>query len=255
MGCDPRLNYRERKPAYGGSQIARISHIAFNVMSLLLVGVGIALTATFFVGSLFAEQEHAARATAVDPREPEIPAITPSSRQSDGGKREAQKKEKREIASVPKDKTLWVTVPKMNRVRKAAIPYAGGTDENAFRSHVGVHLRGTGFPWQRQANVFIAGHRLGYVGTPSWLSFWDLNEVDVGDKIFVTDSTGRRYVYQVFKDFIVDPTEVSVTRPLKGRNILTLQTCTLPNYSRRLIIHAERVRQPVSFDTQEEARR
>ncbi len=224
-------------------------------MSLLLVGVGIALTATFFVGSLFAEQEHAARATAVDPREPEVPAITPSSRQSDGGKREAQKNEKREIANVPKDKTLWVTVPKMNRVRKAAVPYAGGTDENAFRNHVGVHLRGTGFPWQRQANVFIAGHRLGYVGTPSWLSFWDLNEVDVGDKIFVTDSTGRRYVYRVFKDFIVDPTEVSVTRPLKGRNILTLQTCTLPDYSRRLIIHAERVRQPVWFDIQEEARR
>jgi sortase A len=245
------MNYRERKPAYGGSQIARVTHIALNVMSLLLVGVGIALTATFFVGSLFPEQGHAARATAIDPREPEVPAITPSLRQSDTGKQEGRKKEKREVANLPKDKTLRVTVPKMNRVRNSTIPDAGSTDENAFRSHVGVHLRGTGFPWQRQANVYIAGHRLGYVGTPSWLSFWDLNEVDVGDKIFVTDSTGRRYVYKVFKDFVVDPTEVFVTRPLKGRNILTLQTCTLPDYSRRLIIQAERVTQPASFDTQE----
>jgi sortase A len=59
---------------------------------------------------------------------------------------------------------------------------------------------------------------------------------------------GRRYVYEVFKDFIVDPTDVFVTQPLKGRNILTLQTCTLPDYSRRLIIQAERVTKPAAFE-------
>jgi sortase A len=32
-----------------------------------------------------------------------------------------------------------------------------------------------------------------------------------------------------------------VTRPLEGRNVLTLQTCTLPDYSRRLIVQAEKV--------------
>ena len=232
--------------AYGGSQIARVTHIVLNVMSLLLVGMGLALTATFFLGSPFPEQQHAAKAAAVDPRQPEVPAITPSPKQADSGKQE-----KRVIVKVPKDKTLRVTVPKMSRVHNSAIPYAGGTDENAFRNHAGVHLRGTGFPWHRQANVYIAGHRLGYVGTPSWLAFWDLNEVDVGDRIFVTDSMGRRYVYRVFKDFIVDPTDVFVTRPLKGKNILTLQTCTLPDYSRRLIIQAERVTEPVSSETQE----
>jgi sortase A len=212
-------------------------------MSLLLVGIGLALTATFFLGSPFPEQQHAAKAAAVDPREPAVPAITPSPKQADAAKRE-----KPVIVKVPKDKTLRVTVPEMSRVRNSTIPYAGGTDENAFRNHAGVHLRGTGFPWHRQANVYIAGHRLGYVGTPSWLAFWDLNKVDVGDKVFVTDSLGRRYVYRVFKDFVVDPTDVFVTRPLKGRNILTLQTCTLPDYSRRLIIQAERVTQPASFE-------
>jgi sortase A len=217
-------------------------------MSLLLVGVGLALTATFFLGSPFPEQQRAAKAAAVDPREPATPAITPSPKQVN-----AEKHEKRVIASVPKDKTLRVTIPQMSRVRNSAIPYAGGTDENAFRNHAGVHLRGTGFPWHRQANVYIAGHRLGYVGTPSWLAFWDLNKVDVGDKVFVTDAKGRRYVYKVFKDFIVDPTDVFVTRPLKGRNILTLQTCTLPNYAQRLIIQAERVDGPVPSDTQEKA--
>jgi sortase A len=214
-----------------------------NVMSLLLVGIGLALTATFFLGSPFPEQQHAAKAAAVDPREPAVPAITPGPKQADVGKRE-----ERVVVKVPEDKTLRVTVPEMSRVHNSTIPYAGGTDENAFRNHAGVHLRGTGFPWHRQANVYIAGHRLGYVGTPSWLAFWDLDKVDVGDRIFVTDSMGRRYVYKVFKDFVVDPTDVFVTRPLKGRNILTLQTCTLPDYSRRLIIQAERVAQPVSLE-------
>jgi sortase A len=212
-------------------------------MSLLLVGIGLALTATFFLGSPFPEQQRAAKAAAVDPREPAVPAITPSPKQTDAAKRE-----KPVLVKVPKDKTLRVTVPEMSRVHNSVIPYAGGTDENAFRNHAGVHLRGTGFPWHRQANVYIAGHRLGYVGTPSWLAFWDLNKVDVGDKVFVTDSLGRKYVYKVFKDFVVDPTDVFVTRPVKGKNILTLQTCTLPDYSRRLIIQAEQVTRPESFE-------
>ncbi len=152
------------------------------------------------------------------------------------------------MVAVPRDKTLRITVPAMRRIRNSAIPYTASSNEKAFRTHAGVHLRGTGFPWQRQANVYIAGHRLGYVGTPSWLAFWDLNEVDVGDKIFVTDAMGRHYVYRVFKDFIVDPTDVFVTRSVRGKNILTLQTCTLPDYSRRLIIQAVRATKPSAFE-------
>jgi sortase A len=206
-------------------------------MSLLLVGVGLAVTATFFVGSPVPDRE--AEAAAVEAKQPAVPAIVPSSEKP--GEQKERPTQNRAVVNVPEDKTLRLTVPKMSRVQNAQIPNVGGTEENAFRNNTGVHLRGTGFPWQRQANVYIAGHRLGYVGTPSWLAFWDLNEVDVGDKIFVTDSMGRRYVYKVFKDFIVDPTDVFVTQPLKGRNIVTLQTCTLPDYSRRLIIQAERV--------------
>jgi sortase A len=208
-----------------------------------MVGIGLALTATFFLGSPFQEQEDAAKAAAMDPREPAVPAITPSPKQAD-----ALKREKRAVAEVPRDKTLWVSVPTMSRVHNSTIPYAGGTDENAFRNHAGVHLLGTGFPWHRQANVYIAGHRLGYVGTPSWLAFWDLNKVDVGDRIFVTDAMGRKYVYKVFKDFVVDPMDVFVTRPVNGKNILTLQTCTLPDYSRRLIIQAVQVDKPESLE-------
>jgi sortase A len=215
-----------------------------NVMSLLLVGAGLALTATFFVGSPFTNPAPAVESAAVGRDEPDVPAITP--RGTEGAGKQGERTEKREVINVPRNKTLRVTIPRMNQVHNSTIPYAGGTDENAFRNHAGVHLRGTGFPWQRQANVYIAGHRLGYVGTPSFLAFWDLNRLEIGDKIFVTDSMGRHYVYKVFKDFIVDPTDVFVTQPIRGKNIVTLQTCTLPDYSRRLIVQAERMTGPAT---------
>ena len=220
-----------------------------NVMSLLLVGAGLALTATFFVGSPFTNPAPAVESAAVDRDEPNVPAIARGTEEEaprEPAEKQGEAIEKRHVIKIPRDKTLRVTVPKMNQVHNSTIPYAGGTDENAFRNHAGVHLLGTGFPWQRQANVYIAGHRLGYVGTPSFLAFWDLNRLEIGDKIFVTDSIGRRYVYKVSKDFIVDPTDVSVTQPLKGKNIVTLQTCTLPDYSRRLIVQAERVTGPAA---------
>ena len=219
-----------------------------NVLSLLLVGVGLAVTATFFVGFPFTNPAPAVETAAADGSQPEIPAITPGSPKTDQGRSDVQGQERRARrapANVPEDKMLRVTVPAMKRVENATFPYAGGSNEEAFKNNAGVHLRGTGFPWQRVANVYMAGHRLGYVGTPSWLAFWDLNKVEIGDKVYVTDSTGRRYAYKVFKEFIVDPEDVFVTRPLKGRNVLTLQTCTLPDYSRRLIVQAERVEEPV----------
>jgi sortase A len=87
--------------------------------------------------------------------------------------------------------------------------------------------------------VYIAGHRLGYPNTPSFLAFWDIDSVVEGDQIFVTDANGREYTYEVFQTLEVDPTDLFVTEPLEGRNILTLQSCTLPDYERRVIVQAE----------------
>ena len=222
-----------------------------NVMSLLLVGVGLALAATFFVGSPFATLGPAVETADAEGSQPGVPAIVPRNggeppRVGPDDRSPEERKALRAAANIPEDKTLRVSIPAMKRVENATFPYSGGLDEEAFKNNAGVHLRGTGFPWQRVANVYMAGHRLGYVGTPSWLAFWDLNKLETGDKVYVTDSTGRRYVYRVFKEFVVDPEDVFVTRPLKGKNIITLQTCTLPDYSRRLIVQAERVEEPVS---------
>jgi sortase A len=226
-------------------------------MSLLLVGMGLALTTTFFVGSPFTTPTPAVETAAAEGSQPGVPAIVPrkggeAPRGAAADLSPEERKARRAAANVPEDKTLRVTIPEMKRVENATFPYTGGLDEEAFKNNAGVHLRGTGFPWQRVANVYVAGHRLGYVGTPSWLAFWDLNNLETGDEVYVTDSTGRRYVYKVFKEFVVDPEDVFVTRPLKGRNVLTLQTCTLPDYSRRLIVQAELVEEPVSAEAEED---
>ena len=85
----------------------------------------------------------------------------------------------------------------------------------------------------------MAGHRLGYPRTPSFLAFFDLNKLEQGDEIYVTDANGTKYTYSVFKEFTVSPTDLSVIDTVPGKNVLTLQTCTLPDYSQRLIVQAE----------------
>ena len=168
--------------------------------------------------------------------------VTGKIEEETGEKDGAERKVKRiRGAREPENKLLRITVPGMDQLRNSKVPYAASDDEEAFRKYAGVHVKGTGDPWDRVANVYIAGHRLGYPTTDSFLAFWDLNVLRKGDKVFVTDAEGKRYVYKVFRRFTVAPTQVSVTRPLEGRNVLTLQTCTLPDYSRRLIVRAEKV--------------
>jgi sortase A len=142
-------------------------------------------------------------------------------------------------ANAPSDETLTLTVPKMERVKNSPIPSTFGDDEDALRDFAGIHLDGTGFPWQEEANVYIAGHRLGYPNTPSFLAFWDIDNLVEGDQIFVEDANGRGYTYEVFQTLEVDPMDLYVTEPIEGKNILTLQTCTLPDYARRVIVQAE----------------
>ena len=139
----------------------------------------------------------------------------------------------------PKDKTLKLTIPEMKQIEDDTIPTGMGTNEALFRDHAAVHLRDTGFPWQRTANVYIAGHRIGFPGTDSNLAFYDLEDLEKGDKVYLEDAKGREYTYQVFGKLVVEPANLSVLRPVKGKNIVSLQTCTLPDYTKRVIYQAE----------------
>ncbi len=152
-------------------------------------------------------------------------------------------KGKSEVAAVqaPADETLSLTVPKMRRVEDIPV-YTAAPDNTAALDAGAIHVRGTGFPWEDDSNVYIAGHRLGYLNTGSFLVFYDLNRLADGDRVFLTDSDGTKYVYQVFREMVVAPDEISVTEPVAGKQVVSLQACTLPDYSRRLIVQAELVK-------------
>jgi sortase A len=134
---------------------------------------------------------------------------------------------------------MKLTVPQMAQIKDDEIPTGLGTDETLFHDYAGVHIKHTGFPWDKEANVYIAGHRLGFPNTNSHLAFWDLNKLQVGDEFYITDSEGRQYTYKVFKKFIATPENLSVLTPVEGKNIVTLQTCTLPDYTNRFLVRGE----------------
>ena len=140
--------------------------------------------------------------------------------------------------SANKDTTMKLTVPKLERVQDLSVYSTPWDDETALEAGA-QHVEGTGFPWEEEANVYIAGHRMGFPGTDSFLVFYDLDQLEDGDEVFLTDSDGTQYTYTVFKNFITGPTDWSVTEPVPGKNIVTLQTCTLPDYVDRIIVQAE----------------
>jgi len=222
-------------------------------LSLLLVGVGIVVTASFFVGTpphdAEAEVPPAEKVSSAT-KQPDVPVaaqkIDKAIERQHGEKEHQEGAHKRVVERKvaprgPENKTLRMTIPSLAQIRNDTVPYRESGDKDAFHDHAAVHLQGTGQPWDKHANVYIAGHRLGFPGTDSWLAFWDLNALRKGDMIYLRDAEGKRYTYKVFKKFIVGPNAVRVTRPLPGRNIVSLQTCTLPDYSERLIVQAQKV--------------
>ena len=144
------------------------------------------------------------------------------------------------VPPAPKSERLKLSIPKLERVRDIPV-YTGESGDKGKLAAGALHLEETGFPWQAGSNVYIAGHRLGYPRTKSWLVFWHLNKLQRGNKVILEDAEGRRYEYEVFEKEVVEPGNVSVKKPVKGKSIVTLQTCTLPNYKDRLIVRAQRV--------------
>ncbi len=138
----------------------------------------------------------------------------------------------------PGNAGMTLTVPEMNRVDHVPV-YTGAADDKDALHDGALHVRGTGFPWQDGANVYIAGHRMGFPGTKSYLVFFDLNTLANGDKVILTDSNGTKYTYSVFESFVVNPDALQVTKPVPGKSVVTLQTCTLPDYNQRLIVQAQ----------------
>jgi sortase A len=107
-----------------------------------------------------------------------------------------------------------------------------------------AHLPDTSLPWSPtpQRNVYLAGHRMGFRGTWSRMLFYNLDKLRKGDKVVLRDRRGRTYEYRVSDTFLAEPTDRWVTGQIRGRDMLTLQTCTpIPTFEKRLIVRADRV--------------
>ncbi len=200
----------------------RIKDVILGLMSLALIGAGATLIVTFFVGP-------GTRGEGPSEQEQDfnVPVLEGENTQAPGTVRG------------PEDTTLALTVPKLE-IFNALVPSTTGNNEDALRDYVGIHLDDTGFPWQSGANVYIAGHRLGYPDTASFLAFYGLDNLEKGDEVVLVDADGGVYTYEVSKKSVVSPTDLSVTEPIQGKDVITLQTCTLPDYSQRLVVQAEK---------------
>jgi sortase A len=139
----------------------------------------------------------------------------------------------------PRDPTLSLTV---KAVGLYDVPVINSTDQAALDRGV-IHFPQTPMPWDQrpQKNVYLAGHRLGYPGTGSRLVFYNLNKLKKGDSVVLRDSLDDTYGYRVSEVFVVRPDAVWAMDPVRGRDMVTLQTCTIPGPKNRIIVRADRV--------------
>jgi sortase A len=135
----------------------------------------------------------------------------------------------------PEDKTLYLTVPKLDIYDAPAFD---SVTEEKLKESV-IHVPATGYPWQEDANTYIAGHRIGYEGTGSWRIFYELDQLAKGDEITLTDANGGEYYYRVTKKVVVGPDAVDIMEPVEGKSLISLQTCTLPDYKERIVVQGE----------------
>ncbi|MEJ5997768.1 class C sortase [Corynebacterium sp. H130] len=117
------------------------------------------------------------------------------------------------------------------------LPIYHGTDHPTLQKGVG-HLFGSDLPvGGEDSHSVLTGH----TGLPNATLFDNLKNVKEGDAIYVQVS-GERLKYQVDQIKIVLPHESEDLRPAKGKDYLTLVTCTPYGInSHRLLVRGHRV--------------
>jgi sortase A len=231
-----------------GSGLGRVGLFTFGVIALLTIGALALAGRGMLTGADAQPAKRAIQPTGTEEATPEPVAETADK----ANQRERAVKEPSPVgdeasasATVPAGAIMSLSVPAMGI---SDIPVVEGTSEASLSQGAG-HVPGTGYPWVPGSNTYIAGHRIGYPGTPSDHVFWNLPNLGQGDQILLTDSNGTIYTYAVSEIFEVSPTDLSVTAPTGG-DVVSLQTCIEdygdywtpgPNWFVRYVVRAERV--------------
>lgn len=96
-----------------------------------------------------------------------------------------------------------------------------------------------------EGNVIIDGHYDTNTGSPG--AFWELKDLQVGDKVSLTDSLGRRFEYLVTQKYFIDINDPQRAKVFESstEKELTLITCggvwdyANKTYNKRLVIKAK----------------
>ena len=202
---------------------------------------------------LAAEEED--NKSAAEKREVDKEAAQKADEKQAAAKQVAQKSEqKSEQKSAPKPPAvptpptndLWMSIPALGLYDN----YVTNSSAEADMDYGAIKLPTSGYPWQDNANTYIAAHRLGWPGTASDHQFYNLPLLGYGDKIYLGDVNGTTYTYEVTEFHEITPDETWITAPQSGRNMVSLQTCienygdywTMgPNWYVRYVVQADRV--------------
>lgn len=113
------------------------------------------------------------------------------------------------------------------------LPIGEGMDLDTLRFVIG-HLPESA-PLGTVGNSVLAGHRSHAFGT----FFNRLDELEIGDEIKITNSSGLNYTYEVYETLLVSPDDISPMRGSSKHKVITLITChPILNPDSRLIVHA-----------------
>jgi sortase A len=134
---------------------------------------------------------------------------------------------------------MTLTIPAIGLHEAPVFPSA---DRVVLNSSI-AHIPESSLPWDDSSHriVYLAGHRLGWLGTRGRLIFFRLDDLEPGDEVLLADERGNLYRYQVSEIFVVEPTDAWVMGQVRGRDMVSLQTFTLPDLDKRLIVRADRV--------------
>jgi sortase A len=196
----------------------------------------------------FLASEEQDNKTAVEKNEVDKEAAQKADEKEVASDQASQKPDEKKQSGIPTPPTndLWMSIPALGLYDN----YVTNSADHSAMDYGAIKLPHTAFPWQDNANTYIAAHRLGWPGTASYHQFYNLPLLQLGDVIYLGDVNGTTYTYEVtgFKE--ITPDETWVTTPQPGRDMLSLQTCienfgdywTMgPNWYVRYIVQADRV--------------
>ena len=127
----------------------------------------------------------------------------------------------------------YIDIPKIS----VHLPIYHGTSPEVLNDAVG-HLEGTSFPvGGANCHSVISAHR----GLPSAKLFTDLDRLTEDDR-FTISVLDEVLTYEVETISVVRPFEMSGLRPVAGRDLVTLMTCTPYGINtHRLLVQAHRI--------------